>query len=231
MLFEREVRVPFEEEHVVEHVLRAGDGRVHVAELQRDELVDVALVAVVVNARLGMGEAVFRRRDRAQQLVLDVDERDRLGGRDLVARDHGRDRIADEPHLVRTERVFVVAHRQDAVRDRKRSPVSTRCTPGCAAAFDVSIADDARVRMRRAQQPAVQHARQDDVVGKARLAGDFGAAVDAPAGLADDLIRSSMQQVGTVPTATSEQGSGPAHADQGQTRLQPLASTASMICA
>jgi hypothetical protein len=36
--------------------------------------------------------------------------------------------------------------------------------------------------VRRAQQLRVQHARQDDVVGEPRLAGDLGAAVDAPAG-------------------------------------------------
>ena len=52
MLFDRQVRVAFEEEHVVEHMIGAGDRLVDVAELERDDLVDVAVVAVVVNARL-----------------------------------------------------------------------------------------------------------------------------------------------------------------------------------
>jgi hypothetical protein len=43
---------------------------------------------------------------------------------------------------------------------------------------------DQRMRVRRAQQPAMQHPRQHDVVGKARLPGDLGAAVDAPARVA-----------------------------------------------
>ena len=47
------------------------------------------------------------------------------------------------------------------------------------AARDGVDADDARVRQRRAEQLAVQHARQHDVVGEARLAGDLRAAVDA----------------------------------------------------
>jgi hypothetical protein len=33
----------------------------------------------------------------------------------------------------------------------------------------------------------MQHAREDDVVGEARLAGDFRAAVDAPARLAENF--------------------------------------------
>jgi hypothetical protein len=52
--------------------------------------------------------------------------------------------------------------------------------------FGVDLLDQ-RMRVRRAQQARVQHARQHDVVGKKRPAGDLGAAVDAPARLADHL--------------------------------------------
>ena len=52
MLLDRQMRIPLEEEHVVEDVVGAVDGRVDVAELQRDRLVHVAVVAVVVDARL-----------------------------------------------------------------------------------------------------------------------------------------------------------------------------------
>ncbi len=47
-------------------------------------------------------------------------------------------------------------------------------------------ADDARVRVRGAQQLGVQHPRQHEVVGEPRLTGDLGAAVDAAPRAADD---------------------------------------------
>ena len=93
---------------------------VDVAELERDQFVDVADVAVVVNARLGTGEAVFRRRKRRQRLVVDVDRLERVSRGGLVSRDDGRDRIAHETNDFRAEGVFVVADGKDAVRNRKR---------------------------------------------------------------------------------------------------------------
>jgi hypothetical protein len=53
-------------------------------------------------------------------------------------------------------------------------------------AQDVDRLDD-RVRVRRAQQLRVQHARENEVVGEAQLADRLGAAVDAPARLADGV--------------------------------------------
>ena len=59
VLLDRQVRVPLEEEHVLEDAVGAGERRVDVAELERHRLVDVAVVAVVVDARLGVREAVL----------------------------------------------------------------------------------------------------------------------------------------------------------------------------
>ena len=156
---------------------------------------------------------------------------------DLVARDDRRHRIADEADDVRTERVLVVTDGQDAVRNRQRRAGQHQVHARMRRRLRGVDPDDARVRMRRAQQPPVQHPRQDDVVGEPRLAGDLRAAVHAPAGLADD-VRSSLQ--------TAEQGSEdrlrthehgcqfPAlhahqarHAGFGPPRCAP---TASMIC-
>src|SRR5213079_414431 len=52
MLLHREVRTPFEEEEILPHHVALGDASVGIAELQIDEFVEVAAVAVVVNARL-----------------------------------------------------------------------------------------------------------------------------------------------------------------------------------
>ena len=132
-----------------------------------------------------MREAVGRRGERAERFVLDVDQLDGLVGRDLVPRNDGRHGIADEPDLVAAERVFVMTDRQDAVRNRKRLTSQHQVD-----AFDLRgicrvHADDAGMRLRGAQQPAVQHAREDDVVGEARLPGHLGASVNPSSRLPD----------------------------------------------
>jgi hypothetical protein len=49
VLFHREVRVALEKEQVLTHVIRGRHLGVHVPELERDVLVDVARVTVVVD--------------------------------------------------------------------------------------------------------------------------------------------------------------------------------------
>ena len=145
----------------------------------------VARIAVVVNARLGMGQAVVGTRVGAQRLVLDVDQPDRLGGRGLVAGDDGGHRVADEADLVRTEGVLVVADGQDAVGDREAVAGEDQVHAGmCRRACRVDPGD-ARVRHRGAEQLAVQHPREHDVIGEPRLPSHLRPPVDAPACLAD----------------------------------------------
>ena len=76
-------------------------------------------VSVLVDARLLVREAVFRRRKRAERLVLHVDQVERFERRQLVSRNHRRDRVAHETHFVGREGVLVLADWQDAVRNRK----------------------------------------------------------------------------------------------------------------
>jgi hypothetical protein len=193
VLLERQMRVPLEEEHVVEHVIGGGDCLVHVAELQRDDLVDIAFVAVVVNARLRMREAVLRRRERAERLVLDVDEIEgALGGGFVGGNDRGH-RIADEAHEIRAERVFVVADGQHAVRDRERGAGEHEVHARLGLGARRVDADDACVGMRRAEQLAVQHPREQQVVGESRLAGHFRAGVHPPPRRADDAPAGSHE--------------------------------------
>ena len=109
------------------------------------------MVAVVVDARLGMREAVLGRRERAERLVLDVDQvdapRSAVG---LVARDRPpRPGSPTKRTLSRHERVLVLADRQDAVGDREvvAGEHQVHAVDRCGAR-DVSIAHDARVRLR-----------------------------------------------------------------------------------
>ncbi len=48
------------------------------------------------------------------------------------------------------------------------------------------------MRVGRAQQPTVEHARQHDVVGVEGAAGDFGVGVDFGARRADDMVGAGL---------------------------------------
>ena len=214
MLLERQMRVSLEEEHIVEDMVGAGESGVDVAELERHRLVDIPVLAVVVNARLGMREAVRRRGVGTQRLVLDVDEARGVFGGQFVPRDDGGHGIPNEPHLVAAECVLVVTDGQDAVRDRKRVAGQDQ-----ADAFDLRggsgiDANDACMRMRRPQQTAMQHPRQHDVIGETRLTGDLGAAINPATRATDDASR-TRHRVGSASVADIRRAA---------------ASTASMIC-
>ena len=101
VLLERQVRVALVEEEVLVHAVGAREPLLRVAELHRHELVDVGLVAVVVDRRLGRREAVVDRADRRQRLVVHGDEVQRLEGGVLVHRRDGGDRVADEADAIR----------------------------------------------------------------------------------------------------------------------------------
>jgi hypothetical protein len=113
------VGVALVEERVLEHAVGVGQCLFDVAEAERHRLVDVAGIAVLVDARLRMREAVLGIGIGAQRLVLDVDEVERFEGRQFVARDHGRHRIADEADAIDRQGMLVLAHRQDAVGNRE----------------------------------------------------------------------------------------------------------------
>src|SRR5262249_60602858 len=91
VVLDREVPVPLIEEGVLEDVIGLRKRSVDVAETERHDLVDVAVVAVAVNRGTRAREAVFRRRVGRQRLVDDVDEGEGFESRELVARDDSRD--------------------------------------------------------------------------------------------------------------------------------------------
>ena len=157
------------------------------AEFQRHTLVNVALFAVIVNARLGSSERFFRIGNCRQDFVFDVNQIERFeSGQVLRARSPpppdrpraGRDRTHSACSSWLTGRIpYWIG---------KSFPVSTRYTPGCASAREVSI-----LRMRACgcgERSNLQYAmrRQKNIVGKARLPGHFGARVHSAPRHADD---------------------------------------------
>ena len=186
VLLDRQMRAALIEKSVFEDFVGFGKAFLHIAKLQRHALVNVAFFAVIVNARLGSCERFFGVGDRRQDFVLDVDQVQSLERGQLFARDDGSDRISDVAHVIDAKRLLVLADRQNSVLDGHvfsgENQIHARMSRG-ARRVDFS---DASVRMRRTQKFAVRHARQENVVGEARLTGDFRAGVDPAARDADD---------------------------------------------
>src|ERR1700733_8717694 len=84
-----------------------------------------------------------------------------------------------------TESLLVLADGNNSIFDWQIFSGENQVDAGMGRSPRGIDAGDSRVRMRRAQQFAVRHARKCDVVGETSLAGDFGARVHAAAGDAD----------------------------------------------
>ncbi len=132
-------------------------------------------------------QAVDRIGERVQRFILDLDEVERLAGGQLVAGHDERDRIADESDAVEGQGVLVLADRQNAIRNRQVAPGEDQMNTGHRPRARRIDRLDARMGDWRAEQTRVQHPRQHDIVGEARLPGDLCPRVDAPADLADDV--------------------------------------------
>ncbi len=183
------MRVPLEKEDVLEDPVGARERFVRVAEQERDSLVDVPFLAVIVDARRGVVVRLLRRRAGRQDLVVDVDEIERVEHGRFVPCYDGGDRIAHEAHAVAAERVFVLGDGEDPERDRKVAAGENEQHSGMPLGLRRVDRPDDGVRDLGAQQLAVDGAREDDVVGEARLARHLAAAVHAAARFPDCVAR------------------------------------------
>src|SRR5207247_5118773 len=95
------------------HPVRLPETALDFARLERDPLVDVPLLAVVVDAGGWFPDRVADRQNRLERLVLDPDGVHGLESNVLVQGRHGRDRVSHESHLVGEEGVLVLAYRMD----------------------------------------------------------------------------------------------------------------------
>ena len=125
-------------------------------------------VAVESRVRAAGPQAFERIDDERQRLEVEVDPLDGLGGRQLVDRRDGENRLALVERLV-GQRAFGAASRSG-----RSSAVRIAFTPGIASAARGVDAPHARVRHRAEQQLAEQHAVGAKVLGVLRAAGDLG---------------------------------------------------------
>ena len=186
MRLDRRVRVAVVEKPVVAHVVGGSETRVHVAELQVHVLEDVGLFRVRVQLGQILTQGILNREDGREQLVFHVDQSERVERRVFV---HGRnrgDRLTHIPHLADCQRRFVLSGRHDA---HELGHVRTKDDVDHAGmgkgAGDVDRHDPG-VSVGRAQEPAVQHARQKDVVRVFRAARQMVPGVDLGQAMADD---------------------------------------------
>ena len=187
VLLHRQVGVALEEEHVLPDQVGRGEGRLHVAELERHRLVHVRPVAVLVDPHLRMRQRVLDGHERPQRLVLDLDQLGRALGGLLVHRGHRGHRVADHADLLHAERLLVLRDRQDAeLHPRQVVAGDDRVDAGQGPGARGVDALDQGVRVRAPQQLAVGHARHQEVVGELGLADDLGPRVDLGQRLADD---------------------------------------------
>ncbi len=159
----------------VQHVLRHDDvgagehrvGGVLVAGLPVEDVVVRLALFVVADHRRAVGERLLGVHHRVERFVHDVDQLDRVACRVVVLGDDERDLLTVEAHLVGGE------HRLGVVRQRRHPCQPERVEDGAGDdGFDLRVGlgrrrvdrDDPGVRVRAAQDRAVQHAGQVDVV-------------------------------------------------------------------
>ena len=186
VLLHGEVRAPLVEEAVLAHEVGLRKPRLDVAKFEGDDLLQVAAVAVVVDARLRGLQRLLRRGDGRERLVVHGDEMER-GRRDVFTyRGHRRDGVAHEPHLALRQGVLVLAHGENAEGNREVAPGERRMYTGKGQGAGGVDGADARVRLSGAEQFGEQHAWEKQVVGELRRSGHLGGGVDFPDRLADD---------------------------------------------
>src|SRR5882672_10161827 len=146
---------------------------------------NVSRVAVFMNAWLVDQNGFIDRGNRVQRFIFHLDEVHRVEGDVLVNCCDCRYRIADETNFVDAERMFVLADGKNSVRDWQ-----ILAGDNCEHAGqhyrlrDVDVFDHGVWQMS-AENFAVEHARQHDVVRKLRLAGALRARVNLAKRLAD----------------------------------------------
>jgi hypothetical protein len=90
-------------------------------------------------------------------------------------------------HVIEAEGLLVLADGKNPVLDGQVFPGENQIDAGVSESAGSVNLSNARVRMRGAQEFAMGHARQEDVIGEASLTGYFCTGVHPAARDADDM--------------------------------------------
>ena len=181
VLLDGEMGVALKEKSVLENFISLGKAFFHIAEFQRHKFMNISLFAVFVNPWLGSRQRFLGIGNRREDFIVDINQVERFEGRKFLARDDGGDGISDVAHAINAKSLLVLADRKNSVLDRDvfagKHEINSRV--GRRARYiDFS---DAGMGMRRAQQLAVRHTRQVNIVGEARLTRHLRAGIDSAA--------------------------------------------------
>jgi len=187
VLLHGQVGIALKEEDVFAHEVRGGEGRLHVAELERHRLVDIGAVAVLMDPHVGMSKRLLDRHEGLEGLVLHLDQPRRALCRLLVDRGYRGHRVAHHPHLLDAQGFFVLRHGEDAELDPRQIVTGDDgVDPGHGPGPRCVDALDPGVRVRTPQELCVGHPRQDHIVGETRFPRDLGPRIDLGQRLADN---------------------------------------------
>ncbi len=166
-----------EGEALLAHQIGLREAGGAVAELGVHLAQHVVGLVVVDRHRAGLARRLGGEIGR-QHLVLDRDQRQRALGRRFIDRRHRGHRVAAVAHLVARQRKFVLGDRQHAEGHRRVLAGAHRLHAGQRARGGRVDGQDARMRMRAAQDAPDQCAGRGDVGGITCAAGDLVEAVD-----------------------------------------------------
>ena len=142
-----------------------------------------------MNAVFRVLQGLLNRHDGPQHVVFDLDVMQRRLGGFLIHCRHGCHRITHVAHLLWGEGVLILIHRHNAERGEQVSAGDHCQYTGQGGGFLRVNAHDVGVRMRTAQELAVEQAGQEQIIGVLGNTGDFAKTIDARReGAADDVV-------------------------------------------
>ena len=203
VLLHRQMRAALKEEKIFPHQIGRGNSRRRVAELEVDEFVEVAAVAIVVDLWLGMRDSFLRGVERLERRIDHLDEIERRGRRFFGRCRHRRHGIADEANFVEAQRMLVLRDGQNAEWNRQIPADEDGQHASQPLRRGDIDRDDARVRLGAAQQLAVQHAGEGEIVGKARRPRHLGDGIDFTEGFTDDAVFAHTRPMRAAASSTA----------------------------
>ena len=198
VLLHRQMRAALKEEKIFSDQIGRGNSRRRVAELEVDEFVEVAAVAIVVDLWLGMRDSFLRGVERLERRIDHLDEIERRGRRFFGRCRHRRHGIADEANFVEAQRMLVLRDGQNAEWNRQIPADEDGLHASQPLRLGDIDRDDARVRLG-----AAQHAGEREIVGKARRTRHLGDGIDFPEGFTDDAVFAHTRPMRAAASSTA----------------------------
>src|SRR5262245_53413166 len=165
MLLQREMSIAFIEEYILPNHVRLGKSALGVTELQVNLFMNIAAIAIFVNARTWFLERLFDRPDSLQSFVFHNNRIGRLNCRIFIYCGNRRHRITDHANLFNAECMFILADRENPIWDGQVTTRDNRHNTWNSQSFRRIDPYNSRMRQWAAQEFGKEHAWKLNVVG------------------------------------------------------------------